>query len=198
MLPPPESSVYYMDELNKYYPGVVFGNSCAIMNPAYVKIAKSVTINHVSSIAAIIEYAGMTYTPYIEIGEGCQIGAFANIASCNKIIIGKNVLTASYVQITDHNHGYKDITKPIMHQPIESQGPIEIGDGSWIGFGSHILSGVTIGKNVVIGANSVVSRDIPDFSVAVGSPAKVVRQYDGNKKAWCKPGIMRQCIDGLR
>lgn len=168
------------------------------MNPAYVKLAKTVTINHVSSIAAIIEYAGINYTPYIEIGEGCQIGAFANIAACNKIIIGKNVLTASYVQITDHNHGYQDTTKPIMHQSIESHGPIEIGDGSWIGFGCHILSGVTIGKNAVIGANSVVSRDIPNFSVAVGSPAKVVKQYDWKKKAWCRPGRIQRNIDNFR
>ena len=53
-----------------------------------------------------------------------------------------------------------------------------IGDGSWLGHGAVVLTGVTIGKHVVIGANSVVTKDIPDFSVAVGSPARVIRQYD--------------------
>jgi acetyltransferase-like isoleucine patch superfamily enzyme len=55
---------------------------------------------------------------------------------------------------------------------------VVIGDGSWLGHGAVVLPGVTIGKHVVIGANSVVTKDIPDFSVAVGSPARVIRQYD--------------------
>jgi acetyltransferase-like isoleucine patch superfamily enzyme len=59
----------------------------------------------------------------------------------------------------------------------QPENPVVIGDGSWIGAGSVILPGARIGKHVAIGANSVVNGEIPDFSVAVGSPAKVVKQY---------------------
>jgi len=58
---------------------------------------------------------------------------------------------------------------------------VRIGDGSWIGHGAVILPGVTIGRHVVVGANSVVTSDIPDFSVAVGSPARVIRQLRDGK-----------------
>jgi acetyltransferase-like isoleucine patch superfamily enzyme len=81
------------------------------------------------------------------------------------------------VYITDQNHGYEDVTRPISQQS-QPERPVVIGDGSWLGHGAVVLPGVTIGKHVVIGANSVVTKDIPDFSVAVGSPAKVIRQYD--------------------
>lgn len=61
---------------------------------------------------------------------------------------------------------------------------IIIGDGSWIGTNSVISGDVHIGKHCVIGANSVVIKDIPDYCVAVGTPAKVVKKYDFNEKKW--------------
>lgn len=61
-----------------------------------------------------------------------------------------------------------------------------IGDGTWIGTNVVIVGNIHIGKNCVIGANSVVTKDIPDYSVAVGIPAKVIRKYDFEKKEWIK------------
>jgi acetyltransferase-like isoleucine patch superfamily enzyme len=87
------------------------------------------------------------------------------------------VWTGHHVYITDQNHGYEDVTRPISQQS-QPERPVVIGDGSWLGHGAVVLPGVTIGKHVVIGANSVVTKDIPDVSVAVGSPARVIRQYD--------------------
>lgn len=63
-------------------------------------------------------------------------------------------------------------------------GGIIIDSGSWIGANSIILPGVRIGKNSVIGANSIVSSDIPDYCVAVGIPAKVIKRFDIIKKEW--------------
>jgi acetyltransferase-like isoleucine patch superfamily enzyme len=54
---------------------------------------------------------------------------------------------------------------------------VKIGDGSWLGYGTVVLPGVTIGKHVVVGANSVVTHDIPNYSVAVGVPAKVIKRF---------------------
>jgi acetyltransferase-like isoleucine patch superfamily enzyme len=80
------------------------------------------------------------------------------------------------VYITDQNHDYRDITVPISQQS-QPERAVVIGDNSWIGHGAVILPGSHIGKHVVIGANSVVTGKIPDYSVAVGSPAKVIRRY---------------------
>jgi acetyltransferase-like isoleucine patch superfamily enzyme len=84
------------------------------------------------------------------------------------------------VYITDQNHGYEDVSVPISRQSQPERAVI-IGDGSWLGHGSIILPGVTIGEHVVIGANSVVTKNIPSFSVAVGSPARVIRKFVENE-----------------
>ena len=64
--------------------------------------------------------------------------------------------------------------------------PVHIGENVWVGAGTVIVPGVTIGKNSVIGAGSVVTKDIPDYSVAVGNPAKVIKRYDINKQKWIR------------
>jgi acetyltransferase-like isoleucine patch superfamily enzyme len=87
------------------------------------------------------------------------------------------------VYITDQNHGYEDTSVPISQQS-QPERAVVIGDGSWLGHGSVVLPGVTIGRHVVIGANSVVTKDIPDFSVAVGVPARVVRRFDESRQEW--------------
>jgi acetyltransferase-like isoleucine patch superfamily enzyme len=81
------------------------------------------------------------------------------------------------VHITDLNHGYDDVERPIsvQHQPID---PVTIGAGSWLGHGTIVLPGSHIGRHVVVGANSVVTGDLPDFCVAVGAPARVIRHYE--------------------
>lgn len=70
-----------------------------------------------------------------------------------------------------------------MHQPLKVKAEVQIGDGSWIGENVSII-GEIVGKNCVIGANSVVTKDIPDFSVAVGIPAKIIKQYNQTTKQW--------------
>jgi acetyltransferase-like isoleucine patch superfamily enzyme len=119
----------------------------------------------------------------LEIGDGTSIGNFNHIYATKRITIGKNVLTADKVYIADNLHGYKDINLPIMKQPIKQINIVEIGDGTWLGENVCII-GVKIGKNCVIGANSVVTKDIPDYSVAVGSPAKIIKRYNFKTKLW--------------
>lgn len=113
----------------------------------------------------------------VSIGDRCLIGRGSGIVGHFSIKIGNDVWTGHHVYITDQNHGYEDVTRPISLQS-QPERPVVIGDGSWLGHGAVVLPGVTIGKHVVIGANSVVTKDIPDFSVAVGSPARVIRRYD--------------------
>lgn len=119
-------------------------------------------------------------------GKGCEFGYNNHIAAVREVVIGDHVLTANNVYISDNLHGYDDISRPIMHQPVRFKGAVSIGDGSWIGENACII-GARIGRNCVVGANAVVTRDIPDFSIAVGIPAAVIRKYDPMQKKWVAP-----------
>ena len=128
----------------------------------------------------------MITNPVIRIGDRCLIGRGTSIIGHLAIEIGDDVFTGMNVYITDQNHGYENLDEPIGKQ-LPNEQPVSIGEGVWIGSGAIILPGSKIGNHVVIGANSVVTGEIPSCSVAVGSPAKVVRLYDGN--SWERQGI---------
>ena len=91
------------------------------------------------------------------------------------------------VYITDCDHAYENIEIPVMDQEIiKKDYSVSIGDHSYIGINSVIVGNIRIGKHCVIGANSVVTKDIPDYSVAVGSPAKVIKRYNRRTGQWGK------------
>lgn len=117
--------------------------------------------------------------------DGCVIGHFNHIYATKSIILHKNVLTADKVYISDNLHGYEDIETPIKDQPVVQNGTVEIGEGSWLGENVCVI-GAKIGKHCVIGANSVVTKDIPDYCVAVGAPARVIKRYNFENKKWEK------------
>lgn len=126
----------------------------------------------------------------LKVGNGCVFGYNNHIASVREVIIGDYVLTANNVYISDNLHGYEDVTRPIIQQPVRFKKAVSIGEGSWIGENACIV-GASIGRNCVIGSNAVVTRDIPDFSVAVGIPAVVIRQYDPQLQAWVTRDVPR-------
>ena len=90
--------------------------------------------------------------------------------------VGEAVLTAGNCYISAGLYKFDDLETPVMDQTAYSKGPIIIGKNSWFGTGVIILDGVTIGESVVVGAASMVNKDLPDYTIAVGSPAKVVRE----------------------
>ncbi len=90
------------------------------------------------------------------------------------INIGKGVMIAANCALYSYNHVMLP-DKPIREQALDAKGPIIIGDDAWLGTGAIILSGVTIGRGAVIGAGAVVVRDVPDYGIAVGNPAKVIK-----------------------
>ena len=123
--------------------------------------------------------------PVLHIGDGTRIGNFNHIYATQEIIIEDNVLTADKVYISDNSHSYTDIEQPIWQQSIKQLSPVRIGEGSWLGENVCVI-GASVGKHCVIGANSVVTHDIPDYSIAVGSPAKVIKRYNMETKIWEK------------
>ncbi|HUO35792.1 MAG TPA: acyltransferase [Candidatus Acidoferrum sp.] len=124
--------------------------------------------------------------PVIIIDDGCVIGQGGIILGINNIHIERNVIFGPSILVTDHNHTFDDVTIPISQQGAAG-GTVRIEEGCWIGFGTAIVASqgdLVIGKNSVIGVNSVVTRSIPPYSVATGNPARVVKQYDVEKKQW--------------
>lgn len=115
---------------------------------------------------------------------------FSRIAATKYVEIGNNVLTGPNVFIADFNHEYRNPDLPISVQgnfsrPVKIRGEgVFIGDDSWIGTHVVISGNIHIGKHCVIGANSVVTHDIPDYCVAVGSPCKIIKKYDFDLKKW--------------
>ncbi len=123
-------------------------------------------------------------------GKDVQINDYVHINALKSVRIGDNVLIASKVFITDLAHGsyngdeYDSMPESIVkNRPLSSK-PVSIGNNVWIGELCSILPGVTIGDNSIIGANSVVTKSIPANSIAVGNPARVIKQFNFEKKRW--------------
>lgn len=120
------------------------------------------------------------------VGNVC-IGMRSMVGLGNVIIgpvyIGNDVMLAQHIVLSGLNHDYEDVTIPPASQGV-SKKPIHIEDNVWIGANSVVTAGVTIGRHSIIGAGSVVTRDIPPFSVAVGNPARVIKQYNNETATW--------------
>lgn len=121
----------------------------------------------------------------IRIGARSLIGEACILRGQGGITIGDDVFLAPLVQMLAVNHVYHDTSRPISLQGITCQG-ITVEDGAWIGGGAIILDGVRIGKNAVVGAGAVVTRDVPDYCVAAGNPARIVRDLRSQPAAPAK------------
>ena len=115
----------------------------------------------------------------MKIGKGSEIGERCRIFIANSLDIGEKVLFSPNVYITDCDHEYRNVDVPVIDQGIVQRGQrVSIGKGSYIGINAVIVGNVKIGKHCVIGANSVVTKDVPDYCVAVGSPARVIKTIE--------------------
>lgn len=173
-------------KLGSHNSGFIIHPHCDIHNADRIHLGKGVGIGSYTYLGPVIEDHGNKYNPSITIGEGTWVGKHCSIAAIGDVKIGKNVLFAGYVHITDHSHGYEDITRPITPQPLITKGPVIIEDDCWLGFNCEILSGVHIGKHSVVAARSVVTKDVPPYSIVAGNPAKIVKQYNFETKQWEK------------
>ncbi|MBN8548819.1 MAG: acyltransferase [Deltaproteobacteria bacterium] len=112
----------------------------------------------------------------ILLGNAVNVGSYCRIATQSKVEIGESVLVAAYCYIGSGNHQVGDDSTPLIEREMEIKGGVKIGAHAWIGAHSTILDGVTIGERAIIGAHSLVKESIPADCVAVGSPAKVIKQ----------------------
>ena len=142
------------------------GRRSCIIKPLQIDNHSSISIGNSVYIA---EYAWLMGSKILSdkglvVNDNTVIGHFAHII-------------ADKVFISDCTHNYLDINTPVINQDVSFIKPVIIGEGSWLGE-NVCVCGASIGKHCVIGANSVVTRDIPDYCVAVGAPARVIKKID--------------------
>lgn len=140
---------------------------------------------HIHTNAWLFALPNQTSTPNLIIQDNTYIGRLVHIVCVNNITICKDVLISDKVYISDNLHEYKDINIPIKSQNIINKGDVVIGEHTWLGENVCVI-GSSVGKHCVVGANSVVVTDIPDYSVAVGSPAKVIKRFNKSTANWEK------------
>ena len=178
------------------YTRLFFPGARLIRLPFDIRNRNNISIgkNFTTGFGCRIEAFPLTVKDHIciSIGENVQINDYVHIAASESVKIGNNVLMASKIFITDISHGSYG-TDGLHDSPVTipkdrslTTRPVEIGDNVWIGEFVSILPGVTIGEGSVIGTMSVVSKSIPPNCIAVGSPAKVIKQYDFNSQKWVK------------
>jgi len=166
-----------------------FGYGSSIRNPLSLNGTKNISIGQSTAIGykgwlAAVPHTGKSSCE-LSIGNNCAIGNFNHIYATQKIVLEDYVLTADKVYISDNLHCYEDVNTPINLQPIVQKNTVVIGRGSWIGENVCII-GCSIGKQCVIGANAVVTKNIPDYCVAVGNPAKIIKRYCFDTNSWKK------------
>ncbi|MDY5768045.1 MAG: acyltransferase [Alloprevotella sp.] len=139
---------------------------------------------HFNARLQCIDYfapTGQHFRPKLILHEHVIVQAMCHIGCIDHVEIGEWTTMGARCYITDHTHGgtsREDLLLPPRKRPLVSRGPVKIGKYVHLGEGVCVMPGVTIGDHSVIGAGAVVTRDIPPFSIAVGSPAKVIRQIE--------------------
>lgn len=167
-----------------------------LINPERIFIGNNVSLGPNSFIYALTHYPTVSmqhpikqgptqhFDSKITIGRGVTSTESLQIAAHSTITIEDDVMFASNIHINDGFHGFKNANEPFKYQPIFHISPILIREGCWIGQNAVILPGVTIGEYSIIGANSVVNKSIPPRSIAVGSPARVIKRWDNASNNW--------------
>jgi len=169
---------------NKIYAG----KNCSFEGTLNIQLGKNIIFGDGTKLAAIpsfsSSYAKQQFNPILRIGNNVQVTASLQVYAMKEIIIEDNVLFAANVFISDGFHGYNRIDIPYKDQAMFNLEPIVIGEGCWIGQNVVIMPGVTIGKFTIIGANSVVNKEIAEYSIAVGNPARVIKKWNFKTSNW--------------
>jgi len=165
------------------------GRNPRIVGSRFITVAANAEVQRNAWIEAVVS-SHLEHDPVIVIGKKFSASDNLHIAAVGRIEIGDGCLLGSNVYISDHNHGsYKGNNQsspsqePISRR-LDAQGSLIIGNNVWIGNNVVIVGPVKIGSGAVIGANSVVTKDIPEDSIAIGVPAAVTKQFDRAQSEW--------------
>ena len=149
----------------------VHGNMLDALRSGRMELGKNVHFDHDVWISVL-------ENGHLKIGEGTALNVGVFVSCFNELEIGAHTALSNGCFVSDGTRGFDPNGGPFLRQPFWSKGPTRVGDNVWVGVNSVITSGVTIGDWCIIGANSVVTHDLPSYSVAVGAPARVIREID--------------------
>ena len=187
------SQIFYLSYC-KFRTLFIFPNARIIRFPIdirgkkYIQVSKGFT----TGIGCRIEAYPETDKKVLLFGENFQMNDYVHITAMESVKIGDNVLLASKIYISDCAHGSYSGDKNDSHpaiapdkRPLYSK-PVLIEDNVWLGEFVSVLPGVTIGKGSIVGANSVVSKNLPPYVIAVGTPAKPIKKFNFETNKWEK------------
>jgi acetyltransferase-like isoleucine patch superfamily enzyme len=173
-----------------------FSRPRAISNPQHIHLGDDVIIGPGSFLKTVTQYPEgeaevrrigggvQKFKPKLVIGNRVTATGALQISALDSITIEDDVMFARNVFICDAFHGYATVDVPFKDQSMTNIAPIHIGKGCWVGQNVMIMPGVTIGAMTVVGASSVVTRSIPARSIAVGSPARVIKRWSESEGTW--------------
>ncbi len=191
-----KGAVVYRLMFKSFGKGSFIRRPLLISNPQCMSIGDRVFIREGARLEVI---CSGTELPELRIGNDSSIEQNVHIVCRRRVHIGDRVAISANCAILDVAHPYEDVqsTVKILSRIRDEDSFVEIGTGSLIGLGAVILPNVRIGRNVVIGANSVVTRDIPDFVVAAGNPAQIIRRYDASTGTWIgvKKTVVKESVE---
>lgn len=161
-----------------------FEGNCTFIGKENIFIGENTYIGPGCEIYAYNSHFQKQLCSELVIGNNVRFTSRCRITCAGKIILGNDVLVAPDVFITDHNHGTRpDSPGGYSKQPLTIK-EVCVEDGVWLGQRVCVLPGVKIGKHSIIGANSVVTHDVPEYCMAVGAPAKVIKRWNMEKQEW--------------
>ena len=158
---------YHLSDFKKVGPGVVFEKNVLVFHPENITIGENVYIGHNTTLKGY-------YKNELIIGRDTWIGQNCFFHSAGGLFIGSSVGIGPCVKIITSFHVDENTSIPLIENPLQFK-PVSIGVGADIGIGSIIMPGNKIGVGAIVGAGSVVTKDVPDYAVAAGIPAKIIR-----------------------
>ncbi len=175
---------YYRHVFGSFGKGSVIYKPTMLNNPRFMHIGKDVSIRRGVRLEAVV--SDPANPPELRIGNNVNIEQDVHIVFTGKIVIADNVSITARCSLLGGAHPFFDVHSPVKigARLTGATSRIEIGEGSFLGIGSVVMINVKIGRHVVIGSNSVVTKSIPDYSVADGKPAKVCMKYDAGSDSW--------------
>lgn len=179
-----KTRIWYSHVFGRIGKGSVIFNPCLFSNVHYAYLGERVLIRSGARIELIVRESCME--PKLSIGSDVNIEQNVHIVCGSSIEIQDRVTITGGCAIVDVEHPFEDIEDPVqIGMRLRMQGNrVVIGAGSFIGFNSIILPNVVIGRHSVIGSHSVVTRNVPDYCVVVGNPARVIRRYNLETQSW--------------
>lgn len=170
-----------------------YGGECRIESPILLNRPEHVFVGRGAVLCAGVmlscvenPFGGERRFGEIHIGANCQIRENAQITAADRVVVGERVGIGRNCLVSDHDHGYEDVDRHILDNPITSPRPVTLEDGCMLGNCVRVAPGVRVGRHTLVGFGSVVTRDLPPYSIAIGSPARVVRRYNFETGKWEK------------